>query len=225
MSAASAGSPIAPSAAGTSTSQKFDARRGEIISAALAVIERDGLHAASVRAIAHEMGCTTGVISHHFRTKDDLTALACDEVTKAIARRVSAVEATESPRNQLGQVALAVLPDDPDSTRAWTVWIHFLGAALQDDALMGRHSAATTAVRAHIADLLTECKNHGAVGPTLDAEFEAAYLYAVIEGLGTHGFISPDVYGPHSFGGFVTEHIERVLAAHPPLAATAKSKD
>lgn len=197
------------------TPNKFDARRAEIIAAALQVIERDGLHAASVRAIAHEMGCTTGVISHHFRTKDDLTALACNEVTRAIARRVTAVDRSGTASDQLSRIALAVLPDDTDSHRAWVVWLHFLSAALQNDDFMSRHADATAAVRSHIADLLNDFVAAGVVSDDLDPEFEAAYLYALIEGLGTHSLISPDVYGPNSFSTFVTEHLDRLLAAHP----------
>ena len=196
--------------------KKHDTRRAEIIAAALQVIERDGLHAASVRAIAREMGCTTGVLSHHFRTKDDLTALACSEVTRAIARRVMAVDSSDDRRQQLLDTGLAVLPDDPESNQAWIVWLHFLGAAMQRPELMEPHSRATGAVRQHIGDLLREFRVQGLVGADLDADFEANYLFALLEGLGTHSYISPDVYGPHSFATFVTEHLNRLLLAHPP---------
>jgi AcrR family transcriptional regulator len=202
--------------AGEPATERLDTRRGEIIAAALRVIERDGLHAASVRAIAREMGCTTGVLSHHFRTKDDLTALACSEVTRAIARRVTAADTSGEPRQQLLNTGLAVLPDDPDSNQAWIVWLHFLGVALQRPELMERHSRATVAVRRHIGGLLREFRSRGVVGADLDPEFEANYLFALLEGLGTHSYISPDVYGPHSFATFVTEHLNRLLLAHPP---------
>lgn len=198
------------------TVDRFEARRAEIIGAALRVIERDGLQAASVRAIAHEMGCTTGVLSHHFRTKDDLTALACDEVTRAIGRRITAADLGGEAAKQLHNVALAFLPDDVESNRAWTVWLHFLAAALQQPEMMARHSRATDAVRKHLSTLLQTFQSQGLIGANLDPDFEAAYLFALLEGLGTDSFISPELYGPHSFERFVSEHLTRMFNANPP---------
>lgn len=197
--------------------ERFEARRAEIVAAALRVIEREGLQAATVRAIAHEMGCTTGVLSHHFRNKDDLTALAGNEVTRAIARRITAADLTGPPERQLRNVALAFLPDDAESHRAWVVWLHFLAAALQHPESMQRHSRATEAVRHHIRELLVGFRSEGLLGPDLDADFEAAYLFALLDGLGVDAFISPDTYGPHSFATFVVAHLARLVAAHPPI--------
>ncbi|MEM9564959.1 MAG: TetR family transcriptional regulator C-terminal domain-containing protein [Actinomycetota bacterium] len=197
---------------------RFEARRAEIVAAALRVIERDGLAATTVRAIAREMGCTTGVLSHHFRTKDDLTALAGNEVTRAIASRITAAELTGSPERQLRNVALAFLPDDAASNRAWVVWLHFLTAALKQPEQLGRHGRATEAVRRHLRELLEAFRDQGLVGPDLDPEFEAAYLFALLDGLGVDALISPTVYGPHSFATFVTTHLTRLLDANQPTA-------
>lgn len=198
------------------TTERFEARRAEIIAAALRVIERQGLQAATVRAIAHEMGCTTGVLTHHFRAKDDLTAFACDEVTRAIGRRIRSADLTGEPRQQLLAVALAFLPDDPKSDQAWIVWLHFLAAALQQPEQMQRHSRATDAVRQHISELLTTFRSRGSLGADLDPDFEAAYLFALLDGLGVDAFISPDIYGPHTFTTYVSAHLARLVTAHPP---------
>lgn len=64
----------------------------EITAATLRVIERHGLPAASVRAMAAEMGCATGVLALHYRAKDGIAALACNEATRTIAHRITAVE-------------------------------------------------------------------------------------------------------------------------------------
>ncbi|MEM9135486.1 MAG: TetR/AcrR family transcriptional regulator [Actinomycetota bacterium] len=198
------------------STDRFEARRAEIIAAALRVIEREGLQAATVRAIAHEMGCTTGVLSHHFRNKDDLTALAGNEVTRAIARRINAADRSGGPGQQLADVALAFLPDDAESHRAWVVWLHFLAAALRQPEHMQRHSLANDAVRRHIRELLLDFRSEGLLGPDLDPDFEAAYLFALLDGLGVDALISPETYGPHSFVTFVSAHLARLVVTHPP---------
>ena len=47
-------------------------RRDHIIAAAEAVIERDGMGAASTRAIAREAGCTLSTLHYLFPSKDDI---------------------------------------------------------------------------------------------------------------------------------------------------------
>jgi AcrR family transcriptional regulator len=42
-------------------------RRLDVSEAAWRVIAREGLDRTSLRAIAQELGCTTGVVTHYFR--------------------------------------------------------------------------------------------------------------------------------------------------------------
>lgn len=50
--------------------------REKLIAAAFAVVARDGLEAASVKAIATEAGVTSGLLHYHFPTKDALIEAA-----------------------------------------------------------------------------------------------------------------------------------------------------
>ena len=65
-------------------------RRAEIVSAAGRIIEQKGLEGASLRAIARELGCTTGVLTHHFVSKEDLLHAALDALFRPFAKRYQA---------------------------------------------------------------------------------------------------------------------------------------
>src|SRR5690625_1519546 len=65
-----------------------DARRGELVAAALRVITTEGFAAASVRRVAHEAGCSAGALRHYFPRHDALVAAVLDEVTRAAAARL-----------------------------------------------------------------------------------------------------------------------------------------
>ncbi|HEY1970253.1 MAG TPA: TetR family transcriptional regulator, partial [Pseudonocardia sp.] len=56
------------------------ARHGEIVDATVRVLARDGLSGASLRAIAREIGYTTGVVMHYFRGKEELLVAAAQAV-------------------------------------------------------------------------------------------------------------------------------------------------
>ena len=54
----------------------YDDRRIEVAKAAWQVIIREGLDRTSMRAIAQELGSSTGVVTHYFRDKEDLILFA-----------------------------------------------------------------------------------------------------------------------------------------------------
>ena len=56
-------------------------RRIEVSEAAWKVIVREGLDRTSIRAIARELDCTTGVVTHYFRDKQELILFALNQVT------------------------------------------------------------------------------------------------------------------------------------------------
>ena len=62
----------------------------QVAEAAWRVILRDGLHNASVRAIATELKATTGVVTYHFRDKAELLLFALDRLGSAIVRDMDA---------------------------------------------------------------------------------------------------------------------------------------
>src|SRR5687768_18532842 len=55
-------------------------RQTEIVDATIRVIARDGLAGASLRAIAREIGYTSGVLMHYFRDKEELLVSAAEAV-------------------------------------------------------------------------------------------------------------------------------------------------
>lgn len=58
----------------------YDDRRIKVAQAAWRVIVREGLDRASMRAIAQELGSSTGVVTHYFRDKEELILFALEQV-------------------------------------------------------------------------------------------------------------------------------------------------
>ncbi len=69
----------------------YDDRRLEVAQAAWRVIVREGLDRTSMRAIAQELGSSTGVVTHYFRDKEELILFALEQGSFAIQLRQSGV--------------------------------------------------------------------------------------------------------------------------------------
>ncbi|BCY07019.1 TetR/AcrR family transcriptional regulator [Actinoplanes sp. L3-i22] len=70
-----------------------DQRRSEIIEAFLTVVSRDGLAAATSRAIAAELNIGTGALWHYFDGFDEVAAGAYLRITDRTNRRIAAATA------------------------------------------------------------------------------------------------------------------------------------
>ena len=116
-----------------------DNRRLEVSDAAWRVIVREGLDRASMRAIAQELGCTTGVVTHYLRNKDDLLLFALHQITARLQKiMASAMEDVEGIE-RLVQLFSAFLPIDNNRREIVQVWIAFLGYAVGREGLMAEH--------------------------------------------------------------------------------------
>ena len=62
-------------------------RREQLIEAALAVASRDGIDAATVRAVAAEAGVSLGVVHYCFQDKDELLRAMAHAITSANLER------------------------------------------------------------------------------------------------------------------------------------------
>jgi AcrR family transcriptional regulator len=78
--------------------------RPEIITAALRVIEEDGMGALTMRRLAREVGSTAMALYHHVRDKEELLLLLLDDYAAGIPRP----ELPDEPRERMVAAALAM---------------------------------------------------------------------------------------------------------------------
>ncbi|NKY30173.1 TetR/AcrR family transcriptional regulator [Nocardia gamkensis] len=91
--------------------------RADIVAAANAVIEADGVEKLTMRRLATELGCTPMALYHHVRDKEDLLRLLLNDY----ADRVVWPDLPEEPRQRVRVAARAMR--DVLATRPWVVEI------------------------------------------------------------------------------------------------------
>lgn len=184
------------------------------------VMLREGLAGASLRAIARELGGTTGVLSHYFADKDALLRFALEHAVSRLLETMCARAEGASGLAYLERLLLAALPSDPASVTLWQVWLLFLRTAME-------HAADTAALREDVqrhllalerllSDTLVRLKGEGALAPELDTRHEAQALLAFIDGLGLELLCHPQPFALEEQRALVERYIARVLAPSSP---------
>jgi AcrR family transcriptional regulator len=160
------------------------------------VIAAEGLQAATVRRIARQAGCTTGLVTHYFPGKDDLLTGALRLVHQMAADRMSTRSQQAAGLNALRAVLLETLPLTPAGEYEWHVWLSFWGVAWTSPVLMQEHRARYRLWRRAIRHLLGQAERLGETRPGLDLGQAADQVVALIDGLGLQACYEPGVLTP-----------------------------
>ncbi|MEM9484091.1 MAG: TetR/AcrR family transcriptional regulator [Cyanobacteria bacterium P01_F01_bin.116] len=158
-------------------------RRLEVSEAAWRVIVREGLDRTSMRAIAQEMSCTTGVVTHYFRNKQELILFALHQVTERLQVLMERAVAECSGCDRLVAMLSSFLPIDQERQEILRVWMAFLGYAVGRADLMAHHQQSAGGLRQMIIQELTMLQNQGDIRSAVDPEQEANVLLALVNGV------------------------------------------
>ena len=167
-------------------------RRLEVAEAAWRVIVREGLDRTSMRAIAQEMDCTTGVVTHYFRNKQELILFALHQVTERLQELMQQASAEQEGCDRLVAMLSSFLPIDQARQEILRVWVAFLGYAVGREELMADHQRSAGELRRVIIQELTELQNQGEIDAAVEPEQEANVLLALVNGVSLDSLIQAD---------------------------------
>ncbi|MDJ0591641.1 MAG: TetR/AcrR family transcriptional regulator [Pleurocapsa sp. MO_226.B13] len=186
-------------------------RRLEVTQAAWQVIVREGLDRTSTRAIAKELGSSTGVVTHYFRDKDELMLFALERVFENLHRDLKASVEGYQGIKRLEQMILAALPLEPNSLDGWQVWVAFLGYAIGREKLMQEHQKRYELLRQIIYRELADLQAAKLIEDDLDLNLEAKALIALVDGIGTGVVINPQQFDRDRQRYLIQRHIKTIL--------------
>ncbi|MEV4565594.1 TetR family transcriptional regulator C-terminal domain-containing protein [Nonomuraea sp. NPDC049419] len=139
-----------------------DERRREVMSAARRVIVRDGIDAATTRAIAKEAGYSNGVLAHYFADKDEILLSALRQSHERIRARLTAkVEGASGPLAALRELLLDNLPLDADRAQETRLEVSFWSRSLAAEELAEVQRAEASDLRAAVRALLDRAHEAG----------------------------------------------------------------
>ena len=191
----------------------YDDRRIEVAKAAWQVIIREGLDRTSMRAVAQELGSSTGVVTHYFRDKEDLILFALGLVFENVASEMKACVKGQQGIDRLEQMIFVALPLDLIDRDDWKVWIAFLGYSIGREHLIQEHRKRYDLLRQIISQELADLQSTNLIRADLDLTLEANALVALVDGIGAGVVIYPEQFNPSQQQYLVRRHINTLLVS------------
>jgi AcrR family transcriptional regulator len=161
-----------------------DARRGQILDAAIRCFSRDGFHATTTADIVRESGVSQGTLYLYFATKDDIVVALADDRYQAEAFLNALAQREQDPVRGLlllidlhGQGLM-----DPSRVAMRRVGVQGWGEALRNPRIHASIAESVTIVRQAIVRLIERGRATGQIRADVDAEAVARTLIAVFQG-------------------------------------------
>ncbi|WP_371604644.1 TetR family transcriptional regulator [Streptomyces sp. NBC_01220] len=175
------------------TKGDHEARRRDVSEAVWQVMAARGFAGLTLRAVAAELGATTGLLTHYFPTKQALVEYALDLLEQRTLSR---------PRRNSGRglaalrdALLDILPMTPESTDGNRIWVSSWDAALADPDLSAGHARKYAAGRDRLTDRVAAAQELGELPPGNPADV-AAGAQSFVLGLVVQALFAPTVFPP-----------------------------
>lgn len=192
-----------------------DARRAELLNAAIAVIEEEGFAGASLRKVAQRAGCTTGAVTYYFANKEAMMAAVIesrfDAFDALLGRDGAQIDLRASVRRWLDLTR-------SDAGGGWVVGLQLLAHARHDPALAAVYQRRYGRYRERFAVMLEDGQRRGVIRRDIPADLLADHLSAMGDGWMMLLPIEADRFEPSRIAALLDSMIALVS---PPTAASA----
>jgi AcrR family transcriptional regulator len=164
--------------------EHLDARRRQIVDAAIVCFARDGFHRATMQDICREAGLSAGAVYRYFSSKDDLVEAIADE------RHAREAEFAEGAReigegvealHALGRAFFSSLAD-PDERRRRRLGVQVWAEALLNPGIHKLVMRGIDLPLTVIPQLVREAQEKGELDRSLDPDALARVMLAMFQG-------------------------------------------
>ncbi len=199
-------------------------RREAIVHAAWRVAAREGLAAVTIRSIAKEIGYTTGIVMHHFPTKDVIIEEMIERLYRGL-RDIYLAEMNGAPdAHRLERLLASALPLQPRLAFGWKLSVVLQGEVLRSVKIAGVHRRYYRQFETDIRAELARLQENGLLSPGTDLDMAATRLMVLVEGIGANFVLRPKAMPPALQRRLLQEELSRVTAAREPAAGTNRLK-
>jgi len=185
-----------------------DIRKPQLVQATMAVIDRVGLHAASIALISKEAGVSTGIINHYFGGKHGLLEETMREILRQLSVTITKA-LKELPANAHQQRINAIINGNFEGYQAENkvakTWLAFWSYSMHDAQLKRLQRVNEKRLISH---LLIELK---ALLEPDQAELVAHGIASLIDGIWLRGTLNPEGIDANKARAIINDYLDKQL--------------
>lgn len=176
-----------------STEQR-EARRDQILAAALKCFSRDGFHQTTMADIVRESGLSQGTLYLYFKSKDDLIAAIADHRHQREAALNALAEGEQTPLQGILLLSrlYASRLSEPASADSLRVSLQGWAEALRNERVKAGVLEGVRLARSTLVRLIRRGQKRGVFRKKLDAAAAARVLIAIFQGFVLQAAWEPD---------------------------------
>ncbi|NVD07777.1 transcriptional regulator BetI [Vibrio sp. JPW-9-11-11] len=183
-------------------------RKPQLVNATMSVIDRVGLHAASIALIAKEAGVSTGIINHYFGGKHGLLEETMREILRQLSQTVTA-KLTALPKDAHQQRINAIIDGNfvgfQAENKVAKTWLAFWSYSVHDPELKRLQKVNERRLLSH---LKIELK---ALFDNEQAETIAHGIAALIDGIWLRGTLNPQGIDAEKARLIINDYLDKQL--------------
>ncbi len=166
-----------------------------------------------MRAVAAELGASTGVVTHYFASKRELQMFALDLLARSVEerQRPTAAPGMATVRTLL----LGILPINAEAATANRIWISSWDVVLAEPQLAAAHAKTYADSRARLEDAIRAAQDDGDLIAADPADL-AATLHAFTLGLTIQAVLDPDAFPPDRQTALTDAYLTGLTPARRP---------
>jgi TetR/AcrR family transcriptional regulator, transcriptional repressor of aconitase len=172
-----------------------EARRTELLDAAVSVIAQEGFAEASLRRVAERAGCSTGAVTYYFANREEMMAAVIEsqfDVFDAMLR----VTDTEGKLDIRGGLKRWLESLSPNRKGEWVANFQLLSLARHESALAAVYQRRYAQFRDVFAALIAKGQRQGTIRKDITAELLADQISAMGDGWMMLFPIEPERFQP-----------------------------
>jgi DNA-binding transcriptional regulator YbjK len=203
-----------------------EARRAKLARAVWRIVGRDGVAAATVRAVANEAGLSMGSLRHFFNSQDELLHFAVDELVEQARRRIEestaarlALLADGRPIAAVAALLEEVVPLDTERQTEAKVWIAFTTPPTTTRIAAIREQV-DNGVRGLCDNALDALQEFGLFHADRDRPLEIERMHALLDGLSVHLTLASAHLTPDLARAIIHTHLGDLTSAGTSSSGT-----
>ena len=186
-------------------------KRASIARAAYDVLSTEGIAGATMRRIAKAAGCSTGMLVHYFKGKQDVLLSAHEHASTDVRARMEACEREASGLSLLRALLMEVLPLDARRCGNWLIWISFWDESVAD-AVRPEQDKRVLEWRGRLKRALDQAVDAGELPETVNVADETDTIAALLEGLAIQVVVHRRRIGARRQIQLVERHLTRLAS-------------